>query len=112
MALSQGHIIYIKDKNRPNDSKKSRPAVVVSISEINQEAPHVIVVPTTSTIRPGPFNVELKHNDGGLPNDSTVLCDQVFSVPKDAILGGPLGRSIPSSKLRKILVHIGQALGI
>jgi len=107
---SQGQVIYIKDKNRPSDPRPRRPAIIVSSNLINREAPHVIVVPTTSTIRPGPFNFELKRNDGGLPNDSTVLCDQIFSISKNAILGGPLGRSIPFHKLKTILEILGKVL--
>ena len=83
----------------PDDSKR-RPCVVLSADWLNQHALDVTVVPVTSVRRASfPTRVTLVAGEGGLHVDSWAKCDQVTTVNKSRLVGGPFGRLSPARML-------------
>jgi mRNA interferase MazF len=57
----------------------ARPALVVSRNELNRTG-LCMVVPGTRTFRKRPGRVAVPKGEGGLPNDTYLLCDQLRTV--------------------------------
>lgn len=66
--------------------KKTRPCVVISPNELNNNLDTVIVAPITSTIKNWPFRVVIKLNN----NISSIALDQIRTISKNRI-GDKLG---------------------
>ena len=71
--LRRGHLYRVR---MPGESK-NRPAVVLSADRRNLLAETVVVVPVSTTIRRGRWNVSLRKGEGGLRRDSIVKCEEV-----------------------------------
>jgi mRNA-degrading endonuclease toxin of MazEF toxin-antitoxin module len=71
---------------------KPRPAVILSIDELNAHALDVCVIPITTTQR-GNFRmrVRIEAGDGGLDSLSWAKCDQPTTVEKARLIPNPLG---------------------
>ncbi len=56
-----------------------RPAVVLQVDRANAVSPHTIVAPLTTTIRRVvlPSHVLIPAGNGGLTQESVVLCEQI-----------------------------------
>jgi mRNA interferase MazF len=75
--------VWLVDLNptRGREQAGRRPALVVSEDLFNAgPAGLIIVLPITSTIRSIPSHVRVKPPEGGLRNESAILCDAVRSV--------------------------------
>lgn len=57
----------------------ARPALVVSRDEMNRTG-LCMVVPGTRTLRKRPGRVAIPKGEGGLPDDTYLLCDQLRTV--------------------------------
>ena len=91
--------------------EKKRPVLVVSINERNKYANDVIVVPISTTIREAPTHVKLYPSKSGLREPSTVKCEQITTIKKDELIGGPIGR-IGTPDFSEIQKGILRAIGI
>jgi mRNA-degrading endonuclease toxin of MazEF toxin-antitoxin module len=71
---------------------KPRPAVVLSIDELNAFALDVCLIPIT-TIQRGnfPMRVRIEAGDGGLNSVSWAKCDQLTTVEKAKLIPNSLG---------------------
>jgi mRNA interferase MazF len=58
--------------------KKTRPCVVVSPDEMNDNLSTIIVVPLTSTIRKLPFYIPVTYNN----HQGALACDQIKAIDK------------------------------
>ena len=75
------------DPTRGHEQSGRRPVLVISEDIFNQgPAGLVIALPLTSTLRPIPSHVRLSPPEGGLRNESAVLCEAVRSISKDRLL--------------------------
>ncbi len=65
-----------------------RPAVVLQVDRANAVSPHTIVVPLTTTIRRVvlPSHVLIPAENGGLTQESVVLCEQIRVIDKGRII--------------------------
>lgn len=61
--------------------KKTRPCVVVSPNEMNDELATVVIVPLTSTIRNFPFYVAVNYNN----HPGALACDQIKTIDKKRV---------------------------
>ena len=54
----------------------------------------IVVLPLTSTERGIPLHVRVRKGDGGIENDSTILCEAIRSISKDRLISkwGALSR--------------------
>lgn len=81
---------------------KARPVVIVTADWLSRYALDVMVVPVTSVPRQRfPTRVQLEVGEAGLRKKSWAKCDQVTTIPKDALSARSLGR-LESAKMLAI----------
>lgn len=108
----KGEIFYVRIPNQPTDPHQPRIAIVVSRDSRNANASDVIVVPAFSHVSAfADTYVSVPAKEGGMPHDSVAKCDQVTTVDKSLLAGGPLGERINQSLMWKIHYAIRRALG-
>ncbi len=64
---------------------KRRPVVIVSRDDVNGRREQTTVATVTTALRDMPTHVLLDHRDG-LPEVSTINCDDLSTIPKDRLL--------------------------
>lgn len=91
---------------------KPRPAVVLSVDQLNRHALDVCVVPIT-TKQHAQFSVRvpLKAKEGGLNFDCWAKCDQVTTIEKSLFRYSALG-TLSQATLAKIETQVKVALGL
>jgi len=82
--MNQGDIYLVNlDPALHTEAAKTRPAMIISIDDMNQYSPRLIIAPITSNIgKIYPFEVFLTRASGGLDKDSKIMLDQIRSVDK------------------------------
>jgi mRNA-degrading endonuclease toxin of MazEF toxin-antitoxin module len=71
---------------------KHRPAIILSIDELNASALDVCVIPITTMQRGNfPMRVRVEAGDGGLDSLSWAKCDQPTTIEKARLIPNPLG---------------------
>jgi mRNA interferase MazF len=72
---------------RGREQSGRRPVLVVSVDFFNAgPADLIVVLPLTSTQRDIPLHVNIDKGDGGVRNESVVLCEAIRSISKDRLL--------------------------
>lgn len=72
-------IVWVNlDPTIGKEIKKTRPCLVISPDELNENLDTVIVAPITSTIKQWPFRLTIKVNN----STSSIAFDQIRSVSK------------------------------
>jgi mRNA-degrading endonuclease toxin of MazEF toxin-antitoxin module len=91
---------------------KKRPAIILSIDELNQYSHDVCLIPTTCEHH-GEFTlrVDLAKGDGGLPDNCWAKCDQPTTIERRDVQGPSLGR-LSDEKFREIQINVRKALGL
>lgn len=109
----RGEVWLVNIPNQPNDPHQPRTAIIISPNGRNRGCNDVIAVPTSSAIKhPNAFtHVHIPKGEGGLYKDSYAKCDQVTTVDKSLLAGGPLGTPVHVSYLFKIEAGIKAAIG-
>lgn len=84
-----------------SETGKTRPALVLQNELANRSSPTVTVIPISSRVdRVYPFQVKIATGEGGLPQASKALCEQIRTVSRHR-LGQRLGE-LPPERLREI----------
>lgn len=92
-----------------SETGKTRPAVVVQNDLANRSSPTVTVVPITSkTGKVYPFQVLVPRGEGGLDQQSKVLCEQIRTVARER-LGSYLGH-LKNQTMREVRVAVDRHL--
>lgn len=89
--------IYITEFDDPpvgHEQGLKRPSIIVQIDAFNEALDTVIVVPTTTNLKQIKIfsSVMINAGDGGLPEKSVALCNQIRVMDKTRLIGDPLGR--------------------
>lgn len=95
--------VWLADLNPTKGHEQSgkRPVLVISDNTFNSGLSGlVIVLPITSNNRNIPAHIKILPPDGGLKNESVVLCDAIRSISKERLITY-LGK-ISSNNLEKI----------
>lgn len=72
---------------RGREQTGRRPVLVLSVDLFNAgPADLIVVLPLTSTIRNIPLQVNISKGDGGIRNDSAILCEAVRSISKERLV--------------------------
>jgi len=89
-----------------------RPALVVQIDKANAASPHTIIIPFTTRIREAklPSHVRISAGDGGLPEQSVLLCEQIRVIDKRRLVHR-IG-SVEEEYLREVGIAIKVTLGL
>jgi len=91
---------------------KPRPAVILSVDQLNRYALDVCVVPiTTREHARFSMRVFIAAGDGGLDYDSWAKCDQVMTLEK-ALVHYPATGALASATLRRIEEQVKVCLGL
>ena len=88
IAPARGEV-WLADLNptRGREQTGKRPVLVISEDLFNSgPAELAVVLPITSTLRPIPSHVRLTPPQGGLKNESAVLCEAIRSISKDRLI--------------------------
>jgi mRNA interferase MazF len=112
-AYGQGQVVLVPFPFTDQDTRKKRPAVVVSRSWYNHRGPDYILVAITSTIRPELDRDEViirgaEVTGAGLLNDSVVRAGKVFTIDRTRIVK-PLGR-LSQATLMRVLERLDDVL--
>jgi mRNA interferase MazF len=79
MEIKQYQIVLVNlDPTLGSEIQKTRPCVIVSPNEINDNLRTVIIAPMTSTSRKYPTRVKVKHNN----QEGWVVIDQIRTIDK------------------------------
>ena len=91
---------------------KRRPALLLSPDARNDNGRDVIIIPASTAMREGPWHVRLKKGEGGLPAPSVLLCEQITTVPKDALGPAPLGGVLSFARIGEVERAVLRAIGV
>jgi len=79
MELSQYSIVLVNlDPTIGSEMKKTRPCVIISPDEMNRYLQTIVIAPMTSTSKPYPTRVQVKHNK----TKGWVVLDQVRTIDR------------------------------
>lgn len=82
-SLSQYEIVLVNlDPTIGSEMKKTRPCVILSPNEMNKYLQTIIVAPMTSSSKPYPTRVEVRHNG----QIGWVAIDQIRTIDRDRII--------------------------
>ena len=107
----RGEIWTVELPSQPADPHTPRPALVVSVDVRNRLAGDVLVVPLSTHLRPLPTHVLIPAGAGGQRHDSMAKCEQITCLGKRFLVGGPLGRPVPTPLLGEVVRAIRRAVG-
>lgn len=65
--------------------EKRRPVVIVSRDDVAGRRERATIVSVTTALRDAPTHVPLDHRDG-LPQLSTINCDELYTIPKAKLI--------------------------
>lgn len=100
--IERGDVVFVSlDPVVGSETGKKRPAIVLQNELANRSSPTVTVIPISSRVdRIYPFQVRLAAREGGLPEESKALCEQIRTVSRPRI-GQRLGH-LPAERLAEL----------
>jgi mRNA interferase MazF len=85
MEINQYDIVLVNlDPMMGSEMKKTRPCVVLSPNEMNKYLQTIVVAPITTSSKPYPTRVEIKHNQ----TKGWIAIDQIRTVDRARIVKG------------------------
>lgn len=111
--IKRGDIFFLNfDPAQGFEIKGVRPAVVIQNNSGNQYSRTIIVAAMTKNPKkPRPIFVRVLASESGLPSDSTVLLDQIYTITKERFRNPPVGR-LTKTKLQEVDEAIKNSLGL
>ncbi|MCC5919261.1 MAG: type II toxin-antitoxin system PemK/MazF family toxin [Cyclobacteriaceae bacterium] len=106
MELKQYHIILVNlDPTIGSEIKKTRPCVVLSPNELNNQLKTVIIAPMTTKSHPYPTRIKVKHDQ----QEGWIVMDQIRTIDRlrvIRILGDLSNKEITGCKevIKELLV--------
>jgi len=83
MEVKQYEIVLVNlDPSLGSEIQKTRPCVIISPNELNDNLRTVVIAPMTSTSRKYPTRVKIKHNN----QEGWVVIDQIRTIDKIRIV--------------------------
>lgn len=99
---------------QPNDPHQPRPLLVISEDIRNELTDDLIVVPIFSRGGIGweedPTRVAIAGGLGGLPHDSVIFCEELFTITHEDLGNQPLGGLVPAALLDAVVLGILRAI--
>jgi len=82
MDLKQYQIVLVNlDPTIGSEMKKTRPCVIISPNEMNKYLQTIVVAPMTSSSKPYPTRIEVKHNK----TKGWIVLDQIRTLDRQRI---------------------------
>lgn len=83
MELKQYQIVLVNlEPGFGSEMKKTRPCVIISPNEMNNHLQTIIIAPMTSSSRPYPTRIEVKHNK----KPGWIVLDQIRMIGRKRII--------------------------
>ena len=83
MEIRQYQIVLVNlDRTIRSEMKKTRPCVVISPDEMNKYLQTIVIAPMTSSSKPYPTRVEVKHNK----TKGWVVLDQIRTIDRRRVV--------------------------
>ncbi len=83
MELRQYQIVLVNlDPTQGSEIKKTRPCIIISPNEMNKYLQTIVIAPLTTSSRPYPTRVEVKHNN----TKGWAVIDQIRCVDRGRII--------------------------
>ena len=83
MDLRQYQIVLVNlDPTIGSEMKKTRPCVIISPDEMNKYLQTIVIAPMTSSSKPYPTRVEVRHNK----TKGSIVLDQIRTVDRQRII--------------------------
>lgn len=83
MELSQYEIVLVNlDPTAGSELKKTRPCVIISPNEMNKYLQTIVVAPMTTTSKPYPTRIEVRHNK----QKGWMVIDQIRTIDRNRII--------------------------
>jgi mRNA interferase MazF len=83
MELNQYQIVLVNlDPTIGSEMKKTRPCVIISPNEMNKYLQTIVVAPITSSSKPYPTRVEIKHQK----KKGWIVLDQIRTIDRNRII--------------------------
>ncbi|MGI8951515.1 MAG: type II toxin-antitoxin system PemK/MazF family toxin [Chitinophagaceae bacterium] len=83
MELKQYQIVLVNlDPTIGSEMKKTRPCVIISPDEMNKYLQTIVIAPMTSSSKPYPTRVQVKHNK----TKGWIVLDQIRTVDRQRII--------------------------
>jgi mRNA interferase MazF len=83
MELNQYQIVLVNlDPTIGSEMKKTRPCVIISPNEMNKYLQTIVVAPMTSSSKPYPTRVEIKHQK----KKGWIVLDQIRTIDRNRII--------------------------
>lgn len=105
--LGRGRLYWAR---MPGD--KRRPVLVLSPDARNRLASDVIVIPLSTVLREGPWHVRLRRGEGGFGQPSTLKCEQITTLRKEALIEQPLGNPLSPRRMAQVERAVLRAIGV
>lgn len=107
IAVNRGDIFLLRETGYAEGAEiaKTRPCVIIQNDEGTEKSPVTIVASITSYKgnewkKKYPLNVFITAKETGLPNDSLVLCNQIYTVAKTRLI--KFYGKMPDEKMKEI----------
>lgn len=107
----RGEIWSVHTPGQPEDPHQPRPGLVLSANERNRLTDDLTVIPIFSDGRLGPTRVLLERGVGGIRRDSVLFCEEITTIHREFLAGGPWGPAVPDEVLDAALLAVRRALG-
>lgn len=87
-ALSRGEVwLASLDPTKGHEQAGRRPVLILSEDLFNRgPAGLVVVLPMTSTLRPVPSHIRIEPPEGGVKNETAILCEAIRSVSTQRLI--------------------------
>ena len=102
--IRRGEVYWVNlDPVIGSEADKTRPGLVISNDINNENAATVTVLALSTQLkRVYPFEVLLKKDVTGLPEDSKAMAHQIRTVDKRRLMGQPLGSTLSDELMSRI----------
>ena len=106
--IRRGEIHWIAmDPTLGAEIKKTRPCLVISNNDNNHFSPLITILPITSTIKKlYPFEVRIPKGTGGLKEEGTIKANQIRTIDKKRVVGGPQGPEIDDALMDRVVAAL------
>ena len=105
ITLKRGYLYWAR-------MDKRRPVLVLSPDYRNERANDVIIVPGSTTIRDAPTHVVLRAGEGGVRVRTALKCEQVITLPRDALQPRALGGRLSAERIAAVERALLRAIGV
>lgn len=103
-VIRRGEVYWVRlDPTIGSEIKKTRPVLIISNDSNNQFSDLICVLPISSQIKTiRPFEILVTAGQGGLKETGKIKANQIRTVDKKRVVGGPLGPTLSVDIMGKV----------